>query len=238
MFFGHAEPDVFTERAERNLVALVAQIAVAMDNARLYGQALREIEERKKAEEALRASVEELARSKAHQRTLVKDVLASVTEGKLRLCESEDDLPERLPSLGDPIQLSEQTLRVLRRRAMEAAQAAGLDRERTDDLVTAASETAMNAVVHAGGGKATVGVDAGAGVVQVWVQDNGSGIDMSHLHRAALDRGYTTAGTLGFGFKMVLSTVDTVWLLTGPEGTTVVLAQGREAPLPGWLARM
>jgi GAF domain-containing protein len=30
LFFGHAEPDVFTDRAERNLVALVAQVAVAV----------------------------------------------------------------------------------------------------------------------------------------------------------------------------------------------------------------
>jgi GAF domain-containing protein len=53
LFFGHAEPDVFNDTAERNLVTLVAQVAIAVDNARLYEQARREIEERRKAEAVL-----------------------------------------------------------------------------------------------------------------------------------------------------------------------------------------
>ncbi len=36
LFFGHPEPDVFTERAERLVVGMAAQAAVAIDNARLY----------------------------------------------------------------------------------------------------------------------------------------------------------------------------------------------------------
>ncbi|HWA74424.1 MAG TPA: PAS domain S-box protein [Polyangiaceae bacterium] len=36
LFFGHAEPAVFTERDERMLVAVAAQAAVAIDNARLH----------------------------------------------------------------------------------------------------------------------------------------------------------------------------------------------------------
>jgi PAS domain S-box-containing protein len=54
LFFGHPEPGVFTERAERLLLGLAAQAAIAMDNARLYGRAQREIAERTRAEEALR----------------------------------------------------------------------------------------------------------------------------------------------------------------------------------------
>jgi PAS domain S-box-containing protein len=38
LFFGHAEPGVFTERAERVVVGIAAQAAVAIDNARLYGR--------------------------------------------------------------------------------------------------------------------------------------------------------------------------------------------------------
>ncbi|MDO9016706.1 MAG: PAS domain S-box protein [Deltaproteobacteria bacterium] len=36
LFFGHAEPGVFTEKVERMLVAIAAQAAVAIDNARLH----------------------------------------------------------------------------------------------------------------------------------------------------------------------------------------------------------
>jgi signal transduction histidine kinase len=39
LFFGHPEPGVFTERAERLVVGIAAQAAVAIDNARLYAQA-------------------------------------------------------------------------------------------------------------------------------------------------------------------------------------------------------
>jgi PAS domain S-box-containing protein len=39
LFFGHSEPDIFTERAERIVVGLAAQTAIAMDNARLYQEA-------------------------------------------------------------------------------------------------------------------------------------------------------------------------------------------------------
>jgi PAS domain S-box-containing protein len=36
LFFGHPEPDVFTERDERMITGIAAQAAVALDNARLY----------------------------------------------------------------------------------------------------------------------------------------------------------------------------------------------------------
>jgi PAS domain S-box-containing protein len=54
LFFGHPEPDVFTERAEQLVVGLAGQAAVAMDNARLYEAAQREIASRERAEAALR----------------------------------------------------------------------------------------------------------------------------------------------------------------------------------------
>jgi PAS domain S-box-containing protein len=54
LFFGHPDPDVFNEASERLIVGVAAQAAVAMDNARLYEAAQREIESRERAEEALR----------------------------------------------------------------------------------------------------------------------------------------------------------------------------------------
>jgi signal transduction histidine kinase/DNA-binding response OmpR family regulator len=53
LLFGHPEPAIFTERAERIAAGLASQAAVAIDNARLYGQSQREITERKFAEEAV-----------------------------------------------------------------------------------------------------------------------------------------------------------------------------------------
>ena len=54
LFFGHSATGVFTERAERALVGLSSEAAIAMDNVELSQAASREIQERKRADEALR----------------------------------------------------------------------------------------------------------------------------------------------------------------------------------------
>jgi PAS domain S-box-containing protein len=53
LFFGHGEIGVFSERSERGLSGLAAEAAVAIDNVRLSQAAQREIDERKRAHEAL-----------------------------------------------------------------------------------------------------------------------------------------------------------------------------------------
>ncbi|MFN3648596.1 MAG: PAS domain S-box protein [Armatimonadota bacterium] len=60
LFFGHEKPGVFTARAEQVVVGIAAQAAVAIDNARLYQEAQRELQQRQEAEEALRRSEERL----------------------------------------------------------------------------------------------------------------------------------------------------------------------------------
>jgi PAS domain S-box-containing protein len=188
----------------------------------------RDITEEKQARETLRES-------EAKQRAFMRDVLFGVSEGKLRLCEAETDLPARLPPAGAPVPLSARTLALLRRQAAAAAATAGLAAERAHDLTTAVSEAAMNAVVHAGGGAVEVCASGdGVGTVQVWIRDQGKGIATNTLHRATLERGFTTAGTLGHGFWLMLRTADRVYLLTGSGGTTVVVELDRVPPPPPW----
>jgi PAS domain S-box-containing protein len=55
LFFGHSRPGVFTARAERLLVAVAAQAAIAVDNARLYEESQRELGARRRAEQDLKA---------------------------------------------------------------------------------------------------------------------------------------------------------------------------------------
>ena len=186
----------------------------------------RDISERKESERLL-------AENEARQRAFLREVLASVTQGHFCLCESPADLPPRRTPFGEPIALSASTLRQVRRRAEEAASAQDLPEERTQDLITSLAEAGMNVVVHGGGGRAAIHADEG--VVQVWIEDSGGGIDMHSLPRATMQRGFSTAGTLGHGFWLIIQTCDAAWLLTGPEGTTVVLEQGRTAPPPAWL---
>ena len=56
LFFGHPNPEMFDVRAERVLVGVAAQAAIAIDNARLYEAAQREIGERARTEQRLRES--------------------------------------------------------------------------------------------------------------------------------------------------------------------------------------
>ena len=56
LFFGHPQPGVFTQEAETVLVALAAQAAIAIDNARLYVALQNELVERRHKELLLRDS--------------------------------------------------------------------------------------------------------------------------------------------------------------------------------------
>ena len=166
-------------------------------------------------------------------RRLLRDVLASVTEGHLLLCDTPEDLPASLMPFGGAVSLSRESgLRTLRHLVLDAA--GDMPAERQHDMVTAVSEAAMNAVVHGGGGTGQVSVGQD-GIVQVRVEDHGSGISVENLPRATLSRGFSTKATLGHGLKMMLETVDRLYLLTGPSGTTVILEQGHEEPPPAWL---
>ena len=184
---------------------------------------------------------ERLAIEKERQETLrreqqfLRDVLASVTEGKLWLCATENDLPVPGDAQSEAVELTPDAgLFALRRLAEGFAGAAGHNALRQHDLMTAASEAGMNAIVHAGGGIGQVSVNAD-GTVQVCVVDHGTGIAIETLPRAALERGFSTKATFGHGLKMILETVDRLFLLTGPTGTTLVLEQDKVAPVPAWL---
>ncbi len=203
------------------LLVELAVVPVRLSGRTLFVAYLRDLTERE--------------RGAAQQRAFMQDVLLSVTEGRLHLCNSPADLPSPLSPFGGPVSLTRESgLRDLRLRAREAAQGAGHLEEQQHDLQTATSEAGMNAIVHAGGGTGEVSVGED-GTVQVRVEDHGTGIAMANLPRATLARGFSTKATLGHGLKMMIETANRLYLLTGPSGTTVVLEQDRERPLPAWL---
>jgi PAS domain S-box-containing protein len=70
LFYGHAQPGMFSERAERILVGLAAQAAVAIDNSRLYQTSVQDVAARKQAEERLQElnrTLEERVAERAQQ---------------------------------------------------------------------------------------------------------------------------------------------------------------------------
>ena len=69
LFFGHAEPGLFTDRTQRLVEGVAAHAAVALDNARLYEDMKRTALERERlveAERAARAEVERVSGLKDH----------------------------------------------------------------------------------------------------------------------------------------------------------------------------
>jgi signal transduction histidine kinase/CheY-like chemotaxis protein len=79
LLFGHPEPGLFGERAERLVVGLAGQAAIAIDNARLFQAGQVEVIERRRAEQALRELNDTLEeRIAARTRTLME------TEEQLR----------------------------------------------------------------------------------------------------------------------------------------------------------
>lgn len=84
LFFGHHQPGIFTERAERLAVGLAAQAGVAIDNARLYESSQREATARTDAEgklQELNRTLENRAEQKAAE---LADSLSQLDESERR----------------------------------------------------------------------------------------------------------------------------------------------------------
>jgi signal transduction histidine kinase len=78
LFFGHPEPGIFTERAERLVTGIAAQAAIAIDNARLYQSAQREIAARAATEadlQRLNETLEQRVASEVAERTRAEEAL-------------------------------------------------------------------------------------------------------------------------------------------------------------------
>jgi PAS domain S-box-containing protein len=74
LFFGHPQPGRFRERHERLMSGIASQAAIAIDNARLFREAQREIDQRMKAEQALTALNETLENRVTEEINLRSDV--------------------------------------------------------------------------------------------------------------------------------------------------------------------
>ncbi|CAN7403681.1 ATP-binding protein [Pseudoduganella sp. LjRoot289] len=79
LFFGHPEPNIFTERTERIVGGIAAQAAVAIDNARLYEAAQQAAEERKVLLDSERS-----ARAEAERTSQMKDEFLATLSHELR----------------------------------------------------------------------------------------------------------------------------------------------------------
>jgi PAS domain S-box-containing protein len=95
LFFGHPEPGIFDERAERVVTNIAAMAAIAFDKGRLYQAAQREIAERKRIEGVLRENEQSLER-KVAERTAA---LATANARLIREAEEREHAENRFQIL-------------------------------------------------------------------------------------------------------------------------------------------
>jgi PAS domain S-box-containing protein len=232
LFFGHAEPGVFTARDEKIIVGVAAQAAAAMDTARLYQaeqQARAASEQANKAKdhflaalshelrtpltpvlailsslrqesaipEALAEDLETVRRNVELEARLIDDLLdlTRITSGKLELHRErapvgrliEDAINTCLPDLKHK-RLS------LVRHIEEPQQHLLADSARITQILWNLLKNSIKFTPEGGSivvrARRAVGPD-GAGHATISVQDNGIGIDPTHLHQVfdAFDQG-------------------------------------------------
>gem|GEM_PF-1631622 len=174
-----------------------------------------DITERKQAEQYQR----ELDQ---HKREFYRRTILAATDGRLVISERSEIQQIAGPPLKTWDINSGEDLAAIRHDVMEIAKSAGMDEARVYDFVLAVGEMSTNAYKHAGSGQASIHKPDDELVFVV--SDQGPGIEALTLPEVALVRGYSTAGTLGMGYKAVLSIAEKVYLATGPWGTTVAVA--------------
>ncbi|HEY3298294.1 MAG TPA: PAS domain S-box protein, partial [Armatimonadota bacterium] len=168
---------------------------------------------------AIIQDITELKRVEEEKKKFYRKTIESATEGKLVISD-EGDIRS---IVGAPIVQCDITsaghLAGFRSLVAREAESAGMSPDRIYDIVLCAGEASTNVIKHAGHGKASIH-RVGDRLIVV-VSDEGPGIEAVNFPEVALKKGYTTAVSLGMGFKAMISIADRVYLATGSGGTTV-----------------
>ncbi|MCL5105077.1 MAG: MEDS domain-containing protein [Armatimonadetes bacterium] len=162
---------------------------------------------------------EQLRQVEEHKHDFYRRTILAATEGKLLMCEPEEIWEIAGPPIASREVSHPRDVSVIRRMVTEVAESAGIDESRAHGLALCVGEATTNAIKHAGGGMASIHKLADS--LLFVVSDKGHGIAAINLPEVALKKGYTTALSLGLGYKAMISIADQVYLATGPEGTTV-----------------
>lgn len=201
---------------------LAVLFGLLMEYVHLYSR------ERERTAEVLRAEEEKLA---FYRRTI-----AAATGGKLIVTDGHDIEKVAGPAVASwEIRVADD-IRGIRGDIERIASDMGFDQSRCERLGIALGEAITNVLKHAGEGEASLH-KTDDGVIAV-VSDRGPGIPALALPDVALTRGYSTAETLGVGYKVMIEFTDRVYLATGADGTTVALEMKYRPPevLPAFVS--
>ncbi len=181
-----------------------------------------EVAERRRAEAAL-------CELEAHKRDFYRRTILAATEGKLLVCERQEIEQIAGPAARSWDFRGRDEAAAALDEVTELIREAGMEEQRFYEYLGCITEALANAFKHAGGGRLSLHA-TDDGLICV-VSDSGPGIGTMALPDVALTKHYSTSGTLGMGYKLMIHFADRVYLATGPEGTTVAVEMGlRQSP--------
>lgn len=163
--------------------------------------------------------ITDMVHAEEEKRQFYRKTIESATEGKLIISDYGEIERAAGPAVVTDLITEGSDLHKFRAMVREIAESEGMDEDRMFDLLLCVGEATTNAIKHAQGGVASV--HRRGDVLMILVSDRGPGIQAINLPDVALRRGYSTAISLGMGYKAMISIADHVYLATGPDGTTV-----------------
>lgn len=168
--------------------------------------------------------LEQLRREEETKRKqLYQEVIYSVTNGKLHILERKEmvDLQRGEKEYKTISIQAPRDVPLVRKEAESFAKKLNLTEEKVYNLAVCVSEAATNIIKHAERG--IMRETTNGNILRLWMEDTGPGIEYTHLSKAALMRGYSTKPSLGYGFTIMLESLDALYLCTDQKGTAVVL---------------
>ncbi|MEN6519942.1 MAG: PAS domain S-box protein [Armatimonadota bacterium] len=156
-----------------------------------------------------------------NKRDFYRSTILAATGGKLVVTDHEEIEKMAGPSLASWSITEPEEVRTVRHGVADVARSAGMDEPKIEDLVLCVGELMTNTIKHAGGGDASIHQLPDA--LLFVCRDHGPGIETMVLPQVTLEKGYSTAHSLGMGYKEVIQIGDKVSLATDPRGTTVAV---------------
>lgn len=246
LFFGHPEPGVFTPRHEQLLVGIAGQASVGIDNARLFADAQREIQERRAAEKHRQLLINELNHRVKNTLATVQSIVAQTMRKSPTAVDVRSRLDARLVALSEVHDLLTRenwdgtTLRDVVNLALHPYRSEGQDRFTIEGpVVTLAPKTAL-AVAMALHELVTNAIKYGAlsvpaGQVKIEWRVTSAGDEERFLFRWVEENGppVPAPSHRGFGSRMIETALGvelsgTVQLHFRPTGLICEI----DAPLP------
>lgn len=153
---------------------------------------------------------------------LYRDVIHSVTNGKLLLLDSEQlDNYYKGDMLFEAVIQESEDVAVCRKLVGEILEARHVEGKKKYNILLSISEAVTNILKHATEGKMKVYLNEN--ILRIIVEDNGNGIKLKDLPKSTLIEGYSNKRSMGQGFAIMIKMMDRIALYTSKEGAIVIL---------------